>query len=169
VKFLKDVPIAANADLDDSVDILQLAGSTYVLQFMKLLGQSLSRRVLRTSTRSNVIGNIDALLIAEAPAMRTPLVGKSLQQSKLRETTGITVVGVWERGRFEIPTAATHIDSTTVLLLAGSADQLKNYDDHIGGIRNFMHRSLFWEAAGLALPLQRPGTGGYRLPNHRKK
>ncbi len=129
----KEVPIAANADSDDSVDILQLAGSTYVLQFMKLLGQSLSRRVLRTSTRSNVIGNIDALLIAEAPAMRTPLVGMTLQQSRLRETTGITVVGVWERGKFEIPTAATHINSTTVLLLAGSAEQLKNYDEHIGG------------------------------------
>ena len=131
----KEVPIAANADSDDSVDILQLAGSTYVLQFMKLLGQSLSRRVLRTSTRSNVIGNIDALLIAEAPAMRTPLVGMTLQQSRLRETTGITVVGVWERGKFEIPTAATHINSTTVLLLAGSAEQLNNYDEHIGGYK----------------------------------
>ncbi len=133
----KEVPIAANADSDDSVDILQLAGSTYVLQFMKLLGQSLSRRVLRTSTRSNVIGNIDALLIAEAPAMRTPLVGMTLQQSRLRETTGITVVGIWERGKFEIPTAATHINSTTVLLLAGSAEQLKNYDEHIGGYQKF--------------------------------
>jgi len=133
----KEVPIAANADSDDSVDILQLAGSTYVLQFMKLLGQSLSRRVLRTSTRSNVIGNIDALLIAEAPAMGTPLVGMTLQQSRLRETTGITVVGVWERGKFEIPTAATRINSTTVLLLAGSTEQLKNYDEHIGGYQKF--------------------------------
>ncbi len=132
-----NVPIAANADLDDSVDILQLAGSTHVLQFMKLLGQSLSRRVIRTSTRSNVIGNINTLLIAEAPAMRTPLVGKSLQQSRLRETTGITVVGVWERGRFELPTAETTIYSTTVLLLAGSADQLNNYDEHIGGHKKF--------------------------------
>ncbi len=133
----KAVPIAANADLDDSVDILQLAGSTYVLQFMKLLGQSLSRRVLGTSTRSNVIGNIDDLLIAEAPAMRTPLVGRTFQQSQLRETTGITVVGIWERGRFEIPAASTRINSTTVLLLAGSADQLKSYDEHIGGHQKF--------------------------------
>ena len=133
----KGVPIAANADLVDSVDILQLAGSTYVLQFMKLLGQSLSRRVLRTSTRSNVIGSIESLLVAEAPAMRTPLVGRTLQQSRLRETTGITVVGVWERGKFEIPTAATLINSTTVLLLAGSAEQLKNYDEYIGGYQKF--------------------------------
>jgi Trk K+ transport system NAD-binding subunit len=131
------VPIAANADLDDSVDILHLAGSTHVLQFMKLLGQSLSRRVIRTSARSNVIGNIDALLIAEAPAMRTPLVGKTLQESRLRETTGITVVGVWERGRFEIPTAETTVHSTTVLLLAGSADQLNAYDENIGGHEKF--------------------------------
>lgn len=69
--------------------------------------------------------------------MRTPLVGMTLQQSRLRETTGITVVGVWERGKFEIPTAATHINSTTVLLLAGSAEQLKNYDEHIGGYQKF--------------------------------
>jgi len=130
-----DVPIVANADLDDSVDILQLAGSTYVLQFMKLLGQSLSRRVLSTSTRSNVIGTVDALLIAEAPAMRTSLVGKTLQQSALREASGITVVGIWERGKFEIPTPRTLINSTTVLLLAGSEDQLKNYDDQIGGYK----------------------------------
>ena len=129
----RGVPIAANADMEDSVDILQLAGSTYVFQFMKLLGQSLSRRVLRTSTRANVIGSIDSLLIAEAPAMRTPLVGETLKQSRLRETTGVTVVGVWKKGIFEIPTATTVINSMTVLLLAGSAEQLKTYDEHFGG------------------------------------
>lgn len=123
------VPIAANADLDDSVDILELAGSTYVFQFMKMLGQSLARRVLGTTTGANVVGRIESLLIAEAPAMRTPLVGKTLLQSKLRETIGINVVGVWERGRFEIPTAQTLINPTTVLLLAGSLEQLNDYDE----------------------------------------
>ena len=126
------VPIVANADLDDSVDILQLAGSTHVLQFMKMLGQSLARRVIGTTTRANVIGKIESLLIAEAPAMRTPLVGKTLLQSKLRETIGINVVGLWERGRFDMPTAQTPINSTTVLLLAGSADQFNEYDEKFG-------------------------------------
>jgi voltage-gated potassium channel len=126
------VPIVANADLDDSVDILQLAGSTHVLQFTKMLGQSLARRVLGTTTRANVIGKIESLLIAEAPAMRTPLVGKTLLQSKLRETIGINVVGLWERGRFNMPTPQTLINSTTVLLLAGSADQFNEYDEKFG-------------------------------------
>ena len=44
-------------------------------------------------------------------------------------------VGVWESGKFEIPTAATLINSTTVLLLAGSAEQLKNYNEHFGGFQ----------------------------------
>jgi Trk K+ transport system NAD-binding subunit len=126
------VPIAANADLDDSVDILELAGSTHVFQFTKMLGQSLARRVLGTTTRANVIGKIESLLIAEAPAMRTPLVGKTLQQSDLRETIGINVVGIWERGRFIIPTAQTTINPTTVLLLAGSTDQFSAYDEKFG-------------------------------------
>ena len=126
------VPIVANADLDDSIDILELAGSTYVFQFTKMLGQSLARRVLGTTTRANVIGKIESLLIAEAPAMRTSLVGKTLQQSELRKTIGINVVGVWERGRFIIPTAQTLINPTTVLLLAGSADQFSEYDQKFG-------------------------------------
>jgi len=123
---------AEDADLDDSVDILQLAGSTHALQFKKMLGQSLARRVLGTTTRANVIGKIESLLIAEAPVMRTPLVGKTLLQSKLREAIGINVVGLWERGRFNIPTAQTLINSTTVLLLAGSADQFNEYDEKFG-------------------------------------
>jgi Trk K+ transport system NAD-binding subunit len=133
----QEVPIVANADNDDSVDILELAGSTHVFQFTKMLGQSLARRVLGTTTRANVIGKIGLLLIAEAPAMRTPLVGKTLQQSKLRETIGINVVGLWERGRFNIPTAQTLINSTTVLLLAGSEDQFNEYDKKFGRDRKF--------------------------------
>jgi Trk K+ transport system NAD-binding subunit len=132
----QEVSIAANADLDDSVDILQLAGSTYVFQFTKMLGQSLARRVLGTATGANVIGRMESLLIAEAPAMRTPLVGKTLIESKLRESIGINVVGLWERGQFEIPTAKTRINPTTVLLLAGSAEQLKDYDSHFGKFQN---------------------------------
>ncbi|MBU8910785.1 MAG: NAD-binding protein [Desulfobacterales bacterium] len=123
------VPIVTNADADHSIDILQLAGGTYVFQFMKMLGESLARRTLGMSMGANIIGKFDKLLIAEASAMRTPLEGKTLIQSNLREKTGVTVVGLWERGRFEMPQPQTRINSTTVLVLAGSAEQLKKYDE----------------------------------------
>ncbi len=123
------VPIVTNADADDSIDILELAGSTHVFQFMKMLGESLARRTLGMNMGANIIGKFDQLLIAEAPAMRTPLEGKTLIQSNLREKTGVTVVGLWERGQFKIPQPQTRINSTTVLVLAGSAEQLKRYDE----------------------------------------
>lgn len=123
------IPIITNADADNSIDILTLAGSTYVFQFMKMLGESLARRTIGMSMGANIIGKFDQLLIAEAPAMRTPLEGKTILQSNLREKTGVTIVGLWERGQFEIPRPQTRINSTTVLVLAGSAEQLDKYDE----------------------------------------
>ena len=127
-----EVPIVANADMVDSVDILHLAGCTHVFQFMQMLGQSLARRTLGARTRSNVIGHFEDLVIAEAPAMRTPLVGKSIMASGLRQKTGITVVGLWDRGTFTLPRAESMIESSTVLVLAGSEEQLTAYDTYVG-------------------------------------
>lgn len=122
------VATVTNADQDDSLDILQLAGSTHVFQFTKLLGQALARRVLGGSLRANVIGGFDQLLIAEAPVMGTPLQGRTLAASRLRERAGVTVVGIWEQGVFSMPRPDTSLGAATVLVLAGTADQLERYD-----------------------------------------
>jgi len=93
------VPIVTGSDSDDSEDILRLAGSTHVFQFTKMLGRALGRRVLGAGMRANVIGQFDQLLIAEAVSTGTLLEGKSLSESRLREVTGVTVVGLWNRGK----------------------------------------------------------------------
>lgn len=126
------VPVIATADADESLDILQLAGSTHVFQFPKLLGQALARRLVGTSTRSNIIGGMDNLLIAEALVMRTPLEGKRLKDSRLRETTGASVVGIWERGKFQTPSPDALLGTGTVLVLAGTDEQLARYDEIAG-------------------------------------
>ncbi len=128
----KTVPIFANAERDDSVDILELAGCTHVFQFMKMLGQSLARRTMGASTRANVIGNVETILIAEAAVMRTPLQGKTLGETRLRETIGVSVIGLWEQGKFILPTAETMLGSSSVLVLAGSPEQLTEYDHKYG-------------------------------------
>lgn len=132
------VVIITNADSEDSVDILQLAGSSYVFQFTKMLGRTLGRRVLGVSMKANVIGGFDNLLIAETPVMRTPLQGKTLAESKLRQITGVNVVGIWEQGMFRVPTPQTLLGEGTVLVLAGDEEQLDQYDRLIGsyGYRN---------------------------------
>jgi Trk K+ transport system NAD-binding subunit len=127
-----DVRTVTNADMDESLDILQLAGSTYVFQFTKMLGRSLARRVLGVSMKANIVGRFDSLRIAEVPAMGTWMQGKTLAEIRLREKTGVTVVGVWEQGKFEIPTAASLVGESTVLVLAGTSDHLDRFDEVMG-------------------------------------
>ncbi len=54
-----------------------------------------------------------------------------MAESRLREKCGVTAVGVWEQGMFYIPTADTRILETTVLVLAGTRDQLEQFDRSI--------------------------------------
>ena len=57
---------------------------------------------------------------------------KTLAQSRLRELTGVNVVGLWEQGRFHLPSPTTVIGPSTVLVLAGSQEQLRAYDKFVG-------------------------------------
>ncbi len=123
------VPIVSNAESHDSVDILQLAGSTHVFEMKAMLGRFLARRAIGMSSRVNVIGKVDDLLIAEASATRTPLVGKTIAQSHLREATGVTIAGLWQRGKFVQAKADSVITPASVLVLAGTQAQLDAYDE----------------------------------------
>ena len=124
-----EVPIVVTANSAEAVDILGLAGSTRVIQLADIMGQALARRITGVDARAHVIGEVKEISIAEATAAGTPLVGKTLAQSKLRQNAGITVVGLWRRGHFEMATAETRIEADSVLVLAGSIEQLRAYDE----------------------------------------
>ncbi len=123
------LPIITTADSPHSVDILELAGSSRVLQLHDLLGRSLAAWTLAGDCKSNIIGRYEELVIAQAPATGTPLVGQTIAQSGLRETFGITVVGIWERGTFLVPRPDTVIDRSSVLVFAGTEEALARYDE----------------------------------------
>lgn len=134
----RTVPIVTMADSADAVDILHLAGATHTIQLPEMMGQSLARRITGVDARAHVIGEFGELLIAEATAAGTPLVGKTLAESRLREHCGVTVIGLWKRGQYEVATAETRIEANSVLVLAGSAEQLRKYDElfciyHVSG------------------------------------
>ncbi len=124
----EQVPIVATAADSASVDILELAGCTRVLQLGEMMGHSLARRVIGRDAKTHVIGQFDGLLIAEAGAAGTPLIGRTLREIRLGDHLNINVAGVWERGRFEPAGPDTRITQNTVLVLAGSQDQLTEYD-----------------------------------------
>lgn len=120
--------IVSTASARDSVDVLQLAGCDQVIRLGKMLGGSLARRTIGGDAQAHIIGQIDKIRIAEATTAGTPLLGKSLRQSRLRETTGLTVIGMWERGSFRVPGPDDVMESSTVLVLAGTEEQIANYN-----------------------------------------
>ena len=126
------VPIVAGAQSDEAIDILQLAGCSHVFQFHKLLGEALARRVLNATARSSVISQYEKLVVAEAPVMRTSLVGQSLRECGLRNATGVNVVGLWERGKFVLPGPDTRFTDGTVMVMAGTQRQIKAVDALLG-------------------------------------
>lgn len=122
------VPIIATANAAASVDILELAGCNHVLQLGEMMGQALVRRVIGGDARAHTIGRINGLVIAEATARNSPLVGQTLAESRLRDRVGVTVLGVWERGQFQLARPTTRIEPGTVLVLAGSEQQMEQYN-----------------------------------------
>lgn len=128
-EFSDKIHIVATANSADSVDVLKLAGANHVLQMGDILGKALARRTLGGNARVHVIGHIDSLVIGEATVKETPLIDKTLKESKLRESVGVNVVGIWERGEFIHPDPDTVIHNESVLVLAGTVEQLRKYDE----------------------------------------
>ncbi|UCH46101.1 MAG: potassium channel protein [Nitrospiraceae bacterium] len=131
----ESVPIITIADAYDSIDILELAGATHVFQFTRMLGVTMARHTLGESAQANIVGALGGILIAESYAAHTPYEGKELLKSGLREKTGVIVVGIWQRGKFEIPRPQTIIHPNSILLLAGSEEQFRRYNDFVSSSR----------------------------------
>jgi voltage-gated potassium channel len=130
VRELADrVPVVALAVSDAARDVLELAGATHVLRLELLLGRALARRVLGTDAVAHEVGTLEGLVVAEANAAGTPLVGKALRESGLRRQTGVSVIGVWHHGRFVEAAPEMKIEHNTAFILAGTREQMARYNE----------------------------------------
>ena len=120
-----DLPIVAVVEEEDSVDILQLAGATSVLPLKNQLGEYLANRVDVGRPEAHIVGEFGGLLIAELPAHDTPFVGQQVHATRLRQRTGISVVGFWERGKLRPAYPQTEIRPDSVLVVAGTRVQVE--------------------------------------------
>ena len=93
-----------------------------------VLGEAMARRVVRSSQRASIMGRFGRLVVAEAPVMHSSLAGKTLLDCSLRERTGINVVGVWDRGAFQLPGPHTMFTESSVLVVAGTEKQVRTFD-----------------------------------------
>ena len=118
------VPIVAVVEEEDSIDVLELAGASTVLPLKIQLGEYLANRVDAGQAEAHVIGRFHNLQLAELPARDTPFVGLSVKDTRLRERTGLSLVGLWERGTLKPAYPHTTIDRDSVLVVAGTAPQV---------------------------------------------
>ena len=118
------VDLVALAEQEESIDLLELSGATHVLPLKQRLGEQLANRVNAGHTEVHTLGTYRGLVVGEFPAHGTPLVGRSLRDLALRRRMGISVVGVWERGRFAPATPDHVLTSSSVPVVVGTPEQI---------------------------------------------
>jgi voltage-gated potassium channel len=118
-----DLPIVAVVEEEDSVDVLQLSGATTVLPLKHQLGEYLANRA-DTGSDAHVIGTYRGLQIAELPARDTILAGQTVRDTRLRQRTGLSVIGLWERGKLRPAFPDSMIQPDGVIVLAGTDSQI---------------------------------------------
>ncbi len=128
MRGISEIPIVALAETGASKDILHFAGCNYVIPVKEILGKYMANRCVAGATHTKVMGNLEKLKIVEFPVYGTPFMDKKISELKIRETTEINVVGIWERGKFFTPTPDHQLKSTSVLLLMAEKEKLIEFD-----------------------------------------
>lgn len=118
--------LIATAREETSTDILRLAGCDRVLDLTGLMAEALARRALGGNKFTHIVGRISDLVIAEVDAVRTSLVGMGYLEAQ--RATSVSIVGFWARGNFEIGQPDSIVEVNTVLVLAGTTSQLREFD-----------------------------------------
>jgi voltage-gated potassium channel len=127
-ELAESVPIVTFASNDSARDVLELAGATLVLRLEQTMGWALARRVIGNDAAAHPIGTTGGLIIAEANVAGTSLEGLVLGASEIRTRTGANVIGIWDHGKLITVDANTLLQRHTILVLAGTEEQLKAYN-----------------------------------------
>ena len=120
--------LIAVAEEDDSVDILELAGATHVLPLKRQLGEHLANRVNAGHSQAHRVGRYQDLEIAEFSVHNTPLAGRAIRDTKLRQAFGVNIVGVWEKGRLLSSDPDHVLTEASVPVVVGTAAQMAELD-----------------------------------------
>lgn len=123
-----DADLIAIAEEDESVDLLELAGATHVLPLKRRLGEHLAGRINAGHAQAHRVGRYQGLEIAEFPVHNTPLSGRTIRDTRLRQALGVNIVGVWERGKL-FPADPDHeLTDASVPVVIGTAEQIQELD-----------------------------------------
>ncbi|WP_305045973.1 potassium channel family protein [Geoalkalibacter sp.] len=132
VRSLCETPIATLVGQLEHGELLRLAGANHAIALKRLLGRYLATRATTRGALAHVLDSFGHLQIAEIPVQATPFAGQTLAEARIRQRTGLAVIGLWERGRFTTPDAATRLSEKALMVLAGTREQLEALEQVTG-------------------------------------
>ncbi len=125
-------PVAAVVTVPERKELVRMAGATHVVPLRETLGNYMAVRATTRGAMGHVVDSLGNLLFAEIPAHGTPFVGVSLRDSGVRAKTGVSVIGIWQRGHFSLPEPETVITDGMVLLFVGTKRNLEALERVLG-------------------------------------
>jgi Trk K+ transport system NAD-binding subunit len=125
-------PVTALVANPEKKELLTVAGAAHTVALRGVLGNYLAVRSTTKGAAGHVVDSLDKLLFAEISSLGTPFVGRKLRESEIRQKTGVSVIGMWERGHFSFPEPDTVITEKMILFLVGARDNLDNLEKIIG-------------------------------------
>jgi Trk K+ transport system NAD-binding subunit len=109
-----------------------LSGATHVLPLKQELGEHLASRINVGPERAHVIGIFKDWLVAEFTVHKTPLAGLTVRETRLRERTGVNIVGVWDRGRLLAADPESSLTDASVAIGIGDKEQVARLNELLG-------------------------------------
>lgn len=128
-EYAPDVPLAAIVEDKDAVDILELSGADHVITLKDQLGQHLAAHASTGTVHEHHVGKLGSLIIAEFPIKRTQLAGLRIRKCGLRESTGVSIVAVWEHGRLKPAEPELVLNNNHVVVVVGTSDQMSGVSE----------------------------------------
>ncbi len=125
------VPVVALVENEHSIDILKLGGCDQVLPLKRMLGEQLANRVNGGHAQAHVIGRYRELVFAEFSTHGTPLVGRTIADSRLREIAGVSVLGVWDRSRILPARPDLVFKDMSMPVVAGSREAIDRLNEYL--------------------------------------
>lgn len=127
----EDLKILSVATEENVIAYHHYAGATDVVLPRHILGQSLAERVIVSLSKdlqgvTQLSEELELTEILIEP--KSEIVGKSIQESKIREQYGVNIIGAWFWGNFVAnPDPGQIINEHTILLLAGPHAKLTEF------------------------------------------
>ncbi|SFH90314.1 Trk K+ transport system, NAD-binding component [Tindallia magadiensis] len=143
-RALTSIPILVSVENHQLTEMLQLAGATEIIDPKKILGEELAR--LSTAevgpALTSEMNQLGDLYVMEFPiGMYCQFANQTIQESGIRENTGVTILGLWENGIFRmVDSPHMLLSEESMVVVLGTKDQLHQLEESMSS--NLHHSNL---------------------------